>query len=116
MSQEEANRKRSESVKRAWAEGKGAFAGKKKHRNPCKCGELAGLYADFVHGHNSRGVMHSDEWKKKQSDGVREAHKKGVYNGKLNPAAPPLRARSKRRRPWPRSWRVPNANAAVGNP
>lgn len=88
----EANRKRSESCKRAWAEGKGKLKGKKQDRKPCKCGcgnpaRLGRLYAKGCYdpGAAHRGRKHGEKWKKKQAEGVKAAWADGKYEGKTRP-------------------------------
>lgn len=83
----EANRKRSESMKRAWATGKGTLGEKlRREEVPCKCGcgkmaELDRLYAKGCYnpGASHLGTKHSDEWKANQAAGVAAAHKKGAF-------------------------------------
>jgi hypothetical protein len=88
----EANRKRSESMKRAWATGKGTLGEKSRREEmPCKCGcgkmaELDRLYAKGCYdpGAAHRGKKHGDEWKAKQSEGVKRAYGEGKMQHAIN--------------------------------
>jgi len=83
----EANRKRSESMKRAWATGKGTLGEKPRcEEMPCKCGcgkmpELYRLYAKgcYIPGAARIGTKNLAEWTAKQSVGLVNAHKKGLF-------------------------------------
>ena len=82
----EANRKRSESCKRAWAEGKGKLKGKKQDPKPCKCGcgrpaERERTFAKGCYdpGAAHRGRKHDEEWKQKQAAGLKRAWEEGKF-------------------------------------
>ena len=83
----EANRKRSESMKKAWKEGKGRFGGKprrSKAKCKCGCGQLAEFDRLYAPGHydpgaEQHGKKHSEEWSRNQAKGLRAAHKRGAF-------------------------------------
>ncbi len=83
----EANRKRAESMRRAWATGKGTLNTRiRREQRPCKCGcgKLAALDNLYAKGHYDpgaahRGKTHSKEWREKQSAGVAAACRRGAY-------------------------------------
>ena len=71
-----ANLKRSESLKRAWAEGKGRLAEKNRHFPKlckCGCGEMTSKDADYVLNHNQRGTKHSPERIARKAAGIKRA-------------------------------------------
>lgn len=77
----EANRKRSESVKRAWVDGKGKFAAKKRpeSRCPCGCGPSP-KHGIWVKGHQQKGKKQSAERIAKRSESLKKTHARGAYN------------------------------------
>lgn len=79
----EANRKRSESCKKAWADGKGKLASKKRPESwcPCGCGNPSPKYGTWVKGHQQIGRKHSAQRIAKMSESLKKAHKKGAFKG-----------------------------------
>jgi hypothetical protein len=85
----ETNRKRAESMRRAWAECKGTLGTKNRQRAMlCKCGcgnlaKIGNVYADGCYnpGLAHKGRKHSAQWKRNQSLGLARAHKKGAFVG-----------------------------------
>jgi hypothetical protein len=87
-----ANKKRSESMRKAWRAGAGTL-GVRKRRKPlpckCGCGKLAGLdrlYAQGCYnpGAGNRGKRHDAKWRMKQSEGVRRAYAQGKMQHAIN--------------------------------
>ena len=83
----EANRKRSESMRKAWREGKGTLGDKARRSKAmckCGCGQLAELDRLYAPGHYDpgaahRGKKHDAKWKKNQSKGLAGAHARGCF-------------------------------------
>jgi hypothetical protein len=83
----ETNRKRAESVRRAWVKGTGKLKYKKrKAQQPCKCGcgKLAALDRLYAQGCYNPGAAHlgkkrSEEWRAKIASGVARASARGAF-------------------------------------
>jgi hypothetical protein len=88
----EANRKRSESMKRAWETGKGILGERvRREKTACKCGcgklaEMGRLYAKGCYdpGAAHRGKKHGAEWKAKQAEGIKRAYSEGKMQHAVN--------------------------------